>query len=583
VRSNFLARIMRMMYRLLTMSRYGQHANALQAPQTERSRADQVRNNAGGYVFALDCWKRLDRWLILGAEGGTYYASERRLVKDNVQSLHECIAADGIRTVKRIVEVSDAGRAPKNDPAIFALAVCASAKDPATRQAALSALPKVCRIGTHLFHFLADIKTQRHWSRSLRRAVASWYTNRTSDRLALQLAKYQQRDGWSHKDALRLSHAKPQNKSQDAMFRWVTTGGTGVGLESRKHSHRLVDGRHGATKSYVGAPYSELPELIQAFDEMMLPSGIEPKRAIELIRRHRMPHECVRNELKSRPDIWEALLDGMGPEALLRNVNKMTSIGLFTPMSSATRLATERLTDKSRLFEARTHPLKVLVAMRTYTGGHGLKGSLTWQPAREIVDAMDEAFYSCFEAIEPTGARTMLALDVSGSMASCLVGGMPITPREASAAMAMVTARTEKYWHAMAFGHRFQALSISPRQRLDDVVRTVTDLPFQTTDCSLPIRYAQHENIDVDAFVVYTDNETFHGAIHPYQALAEYRHKRGVNAKLIVVGMVSNKFTIADPNDDGMMDVVGFDTATPGLMADFIADRQFTRKEAAEE
>jgi 60 kDa SS-A/Ro ribonucleoprotein len=44
----------------------------------------------------------------------------------------------------------------------------------------------------------------------------------------------------------------------------------------------------------------------------------------------------------------------------------------------------------------------------------------------------------------------------------------------------------------------------------------------------------------------------------------------GIAAKLIVVGMLSNGFTIADPNDGGMMDVVGFDTATPQVMNDFV-------------
>jgi 60 kDa SS-A/Ro ribonucleoprotein len=33
--------------------------------------------------------------------------------------------------------------------------------------------------------------------------------------------------------------------------------------------------------------------------------------------------------------------------------------------------------------------------------------------------------------------------------------------------------------------------------------------------------------------------------------------------------MVSNGFSIADPADPGMLDVVGFDTATPQLISDF--------------
>jgi 60 kDa SS-A/Ro ribonucleoprotein len=73
----------------------------------------------------------------------------------------------------------------------------------------------------------------------------------------------------------------------------------------------------------------------------------------------------------------------------------------------------------------------------------------------------------------------------------------------------------------------------------------------------------------VDTFVIYTDNETWFGQIHPAQALADYRRKTGIPAKLIVVGMTSTGFAIADPDDGGMLDVVGFDSAAPAVIADF--------------
>jgi len=34
--------------------------------------------------------------------------------------------------------------------------------------------------------------------------------------------------------------------------------------------------------------------------------------------------------------------------------------------------------------------------------------------------------------------------------------------------------------------------------------------------------------------------------------------------------MTSNGFTLADPNDRGMMDVVGFDTTVPTVIANFV-------------
>jgi len=101
------------------------------------------------------------------------------------------------------------------------------------------------------------------------------------------------------------------------------------------------------------------------------------------------------------------------------------------------------------------------------------------------------------------------------------------------------------------------------------VMAKTANLPFGGTDCALPMLWALDNKVPVDVFCVYTDSETWAGKIHPVQALAKYRQKMGIGAKLVVIGMVSNGFTIADPNDAGMLDVVGFDTATPSVISDF--------------
>jgi 60 kDa SS-A/Ro ribonucleoprotein len=245
------------------------------------------------------------------------------------------------------------------------------------------------------------------------------------------------------------------------------------------------------------------------------------------------------------------------------------------------------LTNEAALRKARVHPLAVLLALGVYKNGRGVRGSLVWTPERRIVDALDEAFYLAFGAIQPTGKRVLLALDVSGSMGSGLIAGAPgITAMVGSAAMAMVTARTERDWHCVGFssngwaprGHKgsygwasaIEPIPISPRQRLDDVVATIRRVPMGGTDCALPMLYATAQKLEVDAFCVYTDNETWAGNIHPHQALEEYRQKMGIAAKLIVVGMTATEFSIANPGDAGMLDVVGFDAAAPAVMSNFI-------------
>ena len=108
-----------------------------------------------------------------------------------------------------------------------------------------------------------------------------------------------------------------------------------------------------------------------------------------------------------------------------------------------------------------------------------------------------------------------------------------------------------------------------PTMTIDDALKLV-ELPFSATDCSLPIVRALENKEHVDAFVIYTDSETYMGKIHPQAALEQYRAEMGINAKLIVVGMTSNCLTIADPKDLNTLNLAGFDTATPRLINDFI-------------
>jgi 60 kDa SS-A/Ro ribonucleoprotein len=101
------------------------------------------------------------------------------------------------------------------------------------------------------------------------------------------------------------------------------------------------------------------------------------------------------------------------------------------------------------------------------------------------------------------------------------------------------------------------------------VLRYTRNVNFGGTDCALPMLYALEKALPVDVFVVLTDNETWAGRVHPVETLRGYRRKTGIPAKLIVVGMTSTRFSIADPEDGGMLDIVGFDSAAPAVMTDF--------------
>lgn len=532
---------------------------SLVVPQSAPLNPRQVANNAGGFVFAVDDWARFDRFLVLGSDAPTYYQKAPTLTRENAAVVERCFAADAARTVARTVEISDAGRAPKNDPAIFVLALGAAHPDPAVRKLALAAVPKVCRTATHLFAFVKMVRALgRGWGRSLKTAVANWYNAKSLDDVAYQAIKYREREGFSHKRLLQTAHpAASESPGRIALYRWMR------GLD----------------------PEGDLPLIVQAHLQAMNPATSKAE-LLAPITANRLPWEAIPTGFNADPDAWRAMLPTLGLGAMVRNLGNMTRLGTIKPLSDAEAMVVAKLADDAAIRKSRLHPFAILLAMAIYASGRGVRGSGAWDPSRAVIDALDGAFYKAFANVEASGKRVLIALDVSGSMGSPIMGS-PLTCRDATAALALVTMSTEKRTHVVGFtsaGHgqrRFggrwgggptglTALAISPRQRLTDAVKAVSNLPFGGTDCALPMLYALEKGIAVDAFIVYTDNETWAGDVHPVKALQQYRHKTGIPAKLIVVGMTSTGFSIADPNDAGMLDVVGFDAGAPAVMADFI-------------
>lgn len=515
------------------MQKYQRHVNDRATPQTEPL-PGTVENSAGGQSYKVSRWQQLDRFLILGAEGGTYYVSERDLTKQNLTAVKECLAEDGPRAVARIAEVSERGLAPKNDPALFALACATGSPDLATRQAAYQALPRVARIGTHLFHFMEYRKVFGGDGSGFRRAVRRWYAGKTPEQLAYDLVKYRQRDGWAARDVLRVAHPP-----HSPVFRWA-----------------------------AGKPVEEaLPQVIQDFQAVQV-EGADWRKLLNAVAR--LPREALPTKWLTVPEVWAALLPGMPLTALIRNLGNIGKCGLLKPMSDASRTVVAKLADENALREARVHPVAVLLALATYASGHGLRGSGEWLVVPAVVDALDDAFYKAFANVEATGKRFLLGIDISGSMDGNRIAGTPLDARQGAAAMAMVAVRTEPNVQPMAFATEFTELPLSRKLRLDAVIKEMRQLRMGGTDCSLPMLYALRHKLPVDCFIVYTDSETWAGEMHATQALKKYRDSTGIPAKLIVVGMCANEFSIADPNDPGMLDVVGFSADVPQVMRQFV-------------
>lgn len=543
-----------------TMGVY-QVASRKRTPQSQPiPGSDQVANSAGGFSWKLDDFGRLRRFLILGSEGGTYYIKEHDLLKENHEALNRCLAADPRRTIDLIAEVSDKGLAYRNEAAILALSVAISSKSAETRKMAAEALPKVARIGTHLFHFAHYANSQRGWGPGLRKAIGNWYKSKTAEQLAHQAVKYQQRDGWSHADLLRLAHPTTEDKQQDAVFRWMVSGVDGMKKRDikRKRGDKLQEASYPSRSRY-------LPELIEAFEEA---KKADEKTLLKLIAEKNLPREAIPTQHLNSPAVWDALLVKMPATAMIRNLGKMTAVGLVKPLSDASKSIVQKLKDGEWLKKSRVHPMQFLIAARVYNQGHGEKGKLSWSPDQLVVTALESAFYASFGNVTPVGKPMLFALDVSGSMSQQMMGTC-LSCHEAEAALALVHLNIEDQVAVMGFATDFRELKLRKNMGVVEAMRYISHQPMGGTDCSLPFVWARKNSIKVDAFVTVTDCETWAGISHPSQELVAYRNTMGRQARSVVVGMTSNEFTIADPKDSGSLDVAGFDASTPSLIADF--------------
>src|SRR5882762_2172044 len=322
--------------------------------QSDAADPRQMPNNAGGHTFTVASVERLRRFLVLGTDGGTYYTSERALTKDNADVVLDWARHRTAELVDEVVSISTAGRAPRNNTALFALAAAASLGDEEGRKAALSALSQVARTGTHLFLFAGYIEQFRGWGRGLRRAVADWYLTKPVDDVAYQAVKYRQREGWSHRDLLRLAHPATDDAERKQLFDWICGRG--------------VDG----------------PPLVEAFQRVQ--SGTTVADWVSALDHHQaLSWEMLPDAALAEPEVWAKLIDnGLPQTALMRQLPRLTRLGLLAPMSSTLGAVVGQLADPQRLRKARLHPVNVLVALRTYSSGESARGSSAWDPVAQV-------------------------------------------------------------------------------------------------------------------------------------------------------------------------------------------------------
>lgn len=499
-----------------------------------------VKGKSGGFAFEADVWQKLRRCLLIGTSSSTYYADKHELTSEFVDVVKEAIALDSNRVAQEILYASD-GHSINNSAPLFALALLSAAPSKEAKASFKELFPQVVRTGSHFYEWLNYTKSVRGMGRLIKEAGQQWLAQDVK-KLSYQLLKYQQRNGYSGRDVLRLFKPVPTTAQHGDLFHWVTKGWSDDDLGTLDvHPEELAQ--------------------IWWFEYLKR----NPNDGVRAVREGRLTHEMTTGIAHMTPEVWQELFLSMPMTALLRNLGSLTEIGVLRFDKTANLdLVESKLLNPDTLRKARIHPIDVLKALKTYqSGGRDGRSQKTWAPVPRINDTLDKCLNLSFDVQEPSGKVFMHAIDVSASMSDKVTGKLDLRRCDVAGVMALATAKAEKNYIIRGFSNQFIDLGISSSDTFINAIAKVQKNNFGSTDASLAYEWALSNKTHVDLFCTWTDNESFAGYRHPSQALTEYRQRVNPNAKAVYISLAPYSISQVDPSDNMSYDIAGFDPSTP--------------------
>lgn len=534
--------------------------------------SNHTLNSTGGGSWEISDKAKLCRFLCYGSEGDLYSTRENgRIRVENTGALQSMLEEKrGAEVLEEIKRFAQDGRAVRLEPSIFALALCSQNLDVNTKQAAFKALKDVCREPAHLFSFIKYKKELKEhmkrgiWGRALRRALSDWYNEQDAMSLAAAVTKCKQREGWSHQDLLRLSHTKPARDAIALISKYVTKGWKEVQVA---HENK-----------------ENAEEVIRVFSYLEVVEKVKHSRdeteVVTLIEEHKLEREQLLTEHLKYKQVWSALLKEMPLHSVVKMLGRLTSGKVLEPGSSETQFLCDRIQSETALKQAKIHPFSILLARENYKKGHGYQGKPKWEADRNILKAMDSAFYKSFMNVEPVGKCFVVAVDMSGSPGSIVPGtsistvpGTSISTAAAAAAIAMIFARTEADTHVLVYSEEAMVpFSISADMTLKEATDELVKFQSESRDCSVPIQWATENRKAVDVFVTLSNNPLWMLTASPLESLKKHRETSGANSKLVMCDLTNTGISIGDTEDRGLLTISGFDLGAFSVIRNLAQD-----------
>jgi hypothetical protein len=228
-------------------------------------------------------------------------------------------------------------------------------------------------------------------------------------------------------------------------------------------------------------------------------------------------------------EVWDELIASgkVGYMALLRNLRNIVKCGANVEPVLAT------LSDPVQVKKSRQLPFRFYSAYRT------LKNAGLMTPA--IHKALEKALTSSIDNMEQIKGRTLIAVDVSGSMSSPISTKSDVRCSDIGSLLGSMASRicedaTVCYFDAANSWSSRKGYRIAHYGKYDSVLATAEKNAFSGggTDLSLPMKYALNEDDarhlkPFDRVIYFSDNEcnsSFRGIAKTVQGMADEYRKR---------------------------------------------------------
>lgn len=480
-----------------------------------------TRNHEGAPAYRRTPEGALALYAATGCLNGTFYASDEAQLATVLMLASQVPAPFAARVAVYSREVGHM----KDMPAL--LLATLSLRDPDLFAAAF---PRVVTNGRMLRNVVQILRSGRVGRKSLgsrpKRLVQQWLAGASDDALVAAAIGQQP----SLADVIRMVHPKPADTGREALYAWI-----------------------------VGRPYREeaLPAVLQAYEAFKRePSGALPN----------LPFQYY-TSLPLTREHWIELARRASWQTLRMNLNTFARNGVFEDEAVVMEVAA-RLRDPAEIARARVFPYQLLMAYRAAT---------SLPPG--ITEALQDAMEVATRKVPVIAGSVVVAVDVSGSMASPVTGhrrGSSTAARcvDVAALVAASLLRTNPGVRVLPFDTEVRDLVLNPR---DSVVTQATQLAALCgggTSVSAPLARLNKERAKVDLVVLVSDNESWRdmrgGASQTMREWAALK-ARCPQARLVCIDLQPNTTSQTVERAD-VLHVGGFSDAVFELLAAYAAD-----------